>query len=110
MGCELQIWMSVLASLILVMLMQLATTLKGVTPALVTLDTQAMDFLAQVCKCIYFDIISDIAIGWACMAGLFRLSVHSSKVYVNCTICLQDSKCSNATFLTPVEVKTMFHC
>ena len=28
--------------------MQLATTLKEVTPALVTLDTLAMDFLAQV--------------------------------------------------------------
>ena len=28
--------------------MQLATTLKGVTPALVTLDTLAMDFLALV--------------------------------------------------------------
>ena len=60
MACELQIWMSVLAALIFVMLMQLATTFKGVTPALVTLDTQAMDFLVQVCKCIYF---SDIAKG-----------------------------------------------
>ena len=63
MACELQIWMSVLATLILVMLMQLATTLKGVTPALVTLDTQAMDFLAQVCKCIYFEFFCDIAKG-----------------------------------------------
>ena len=63
MACELQIWMSILAALILVMLMQLATTLKGVTLALVILDTQAMDFLAQVCKCIYFDIISGIAKG-----------------------------------------------
>ena len=63
MACELQIWISVLVALILVMLIQLATTLKGVTPALVTLDTQEMDFLAQVCKCIYFDIISDIAKG-----------------------------------------------
>ena len=40
--------MSVLVALIAVMIMQLATTLKEVTPALVTLDTQAMDFLAQV--------------------------------------------------------------
>ena len=63
MVCELQIWMSVLATLILVMLMQLATTLKGVTPALVTLDTQAMDFLAQVCKYIYFEFFCDIAKG-----------------------------------------------
>ena len=45
MACELQIWMSVLATLILVMLMQLATTLKGVTPVLVTLGTQAMDVM-----------------------------------------------------------------
>ena len=35
------------------MIMHLATTLKGVTPALVTLDTQAMGFLAQVSASIY---------------------------------------------------------
>ena len=40
--------MSVLKALIAVMIMQLATTLKGVTPALATLDTQAMDILVQV--------------------------------------------------------------
>ena len=40
--------MSVLEALILVTTMQLATTLEGVTPALVTLDTQAVDVLAQV--------------------------------------------------------------
>ena len=40
--------MNVLKALIAVMIMQLATTLKGVTPALVTVDTQAMGFLAQV--------------------------------------------------------------
>ena len=40
--------MSVLKPLISVMIMQLASTLRGVTPALVTLDTQAMGFLAQV--------------------------------------------------------------
>ena len=40
--------MSVLKALIAVMIMQLASTLKGVTSALVTLDTQAMGFLAQV--------------------------------------------------------------
>ena len=45
---ELQMWMSVLEALIPVILMQLATTLKGVTLALATLDTKAMDFLAQV--------------------------------------------------------------
>jgi len=46
-------WMSVLKALIAVIPMQLATTLKGVTPALATLDTQAMDFLAQVSPSIY---------------------------------------------------------
>ena len=45
--------MSVLKVLIAVIPMQLATTLKGVTPALATLDTQAMDFLAQVSPSIY---------------------------------------------------------
>ena len=34
--------------MIAVMTMQLATTLKEVTPAHATLDTQGMDFLAQV--------------------------------------------------------------
>ena len=40
--------MNVLKAQIAVITMQLATTLKGVTPALATLDTQAMAFLAQV--------------------------------------------------------------
>ena len=40
--------MSVLEALTGVIRMQLATTPKGVTPALVTLDILAMDFLAQV--------------------------------------------------------------
>ena len=40
--------MSVLEALIGVIRMLLATTLKGVTPAHVTLDTLAVDFLAQV--------------------------------------------------------------
>ena len=40
--------MSALKVLIGVTHMQLATTLKGATPALATLGTQGMDFLAQV--------------------------------------------------------------
>ena len=40
--------MSAVKALIAAMLMQLATTLMGVTPALATLDTQGMDFLVQV--------------------------------------------------------------
>ena len=50
--------------MIAVMIMQLATTLKGVTPALVTLDTQTMDFLAHVNAFpLTFHTISDIAKG-----------------------------------------------
>ena len=41
--------MNVLMALIAVILMQLATTFKGVTTALATLDTQAMGSIAQVC-------------------------------------------------------------
>ena len=40
--------MSVVEVLIGVIAMQLATTIMGVTPALATLDTQAMGFYAQV--------------------------------------------------------------
>ena len=47
--------MNVLKALIAVMTMQLATTLKEVTTALATLDTQAMGFPAQVCKFIPFE-------------------------------------------------------
>ena len=43
--------MNVLEALIGVIPMQLATTLRGVTHALATLDTQAVDFLAQVSVC-----------------------------------------------------------
>ena len=45
--------MNVLEALIDVIAMQLVTTLVGVTPALATLDTQAMGFLAQVSAAIY---------------------------------------------------------
>ena len=45
---ELQMRMNALEVLIAVILMQLVTTLEGVTPALATVDTQAMDFLAHV--------------------------------------------------------------
>ena len=40
--------MSVLKALITVIPVQLATTLKGVTPAIATVDTQEVGFLAQV--------------------------------------------------------------
>ena len=44
------------------MTMQLAKTLKEVTPVLVKLDALAMDFPAQVCKSsLTFYIISDVA-------------------------------------------------
>ena len=41
-------WMNVLVALIGVILMQLVTTLVGVTPALATLDIQRKDFLVHV--------------------------------------------------------------
>ena len=55
--------MSALKALIAAMIMQLVTTLKGVTPALVTLGTQAMGSLAQVSaviQSIYRILHSDI--------------------------------------------------
>ena len=45
--------MNVLLTLMAVILMQHATTLKGVTPALATVDTQAMGLLAQVRSSIF---------------------------------------------------------
>lgn len=45
---ELQISMNALKTIIGVILMQLATTMKGVTLALARLDTQAMDLFVQV--------------------------------------------------------------
>ena len=60
--------MNVLEALIGVIAMQLVTTLVGVTPALATLGTLAMDFLAHVsaaiynrcavCWCFFFRIVS----------------------------------------------------
>ena len=50
--------MNVLEALISVMTMQLATTLKGVTPALATLDTQAVDFLVRVSSLKYSNSIT----------------------------------------------------
>ena len=46
MNCELQIRMNALEALTVVIIMQLAITLKGVTPALATLVTQKVDVLA----------------------------------------------------------------
>ena len=48
MVCDMQTEMNVLKGLIAVMTMQLATTLKEVTPALAIMDIQAMGFLALV--------------------------------------------------------------
>ena len=51
---ELQMWMNVLKALIAVMIMQLAITLMEVTPALATLDTQAMVLCVLVRSFIVF--------------------------------------------------------
>ena len=61
--------MSALKALIAVIPMQLATTFKGVTPALATLDTQGMAFLARVSPSIYNLSLSTVT--------LFFLSVHT---------------------------------
>ena len=52
--------MNVLKALIAVMMMQLATILKGVTPAFVTLDTQGMDFLVQVSADMFYYLFQSI--------------------------------------------------
>ena len=41
-------WMNVLEATIAVMIMQLATTVQEITPALATLDTQAMSLYATL--------------------------------------------------------------
>ena len=46
----LQMWMNVLKALIAVMTIQCVTTFREVATASATLDTQAVGFLAQVCK------------------------------------------------------------
>ena len=46
-------WMNVLETLTCAISMQLATILKGVTPALATLDMQAMGYFAQVSVSIF---------------------------------------------------------
>ena len=52
--------MNALEALIGVIIVQLATTLKGVTPAFATVDTKAMDFLALVSSYIYFPTETDV--------------------------------------------------
>ena len=52
---ELQMWMNVLKALVItVMIMQLATILMEITPALAMLDTQAMDLCVLVSSFIVF--------------------------------------------------------
>ena len=82
-------WMNVLKALMPVMTMQLATTVQEVTPALATMDTQEMGFLAQVSAGIiqseyqrhveiegyfvmYFDHIAAFEAPYPLRAGLVR--------------------------------------
>ena len=46
-------WMSVLLATIAVTTVQLATTIRGVTPALATVDMQGTGYFAQVSASIY---------------------------------------------------------
>ena len=45
---QMQMWMNVLEATIAAMIMQLATTAQEITPALATLDSQAMGLYAPV--------------------------------------------------------------
>ena len=64
--------MSVLEALIGVIPMQLVTILKGVTPALATLDTQAMDFLAWVSVAIFQPLLIPVE----CLSLTMELRYH----------------------------------
>ena len=59
--------MSALKTLIGVMIMQLATTLMEVTPALTTLDTQAMDILVQVSAGMFYHNLNPIFPVYMCI-------------------------------------------
>lgn len=50
-------WMNVQEAIIAVMIMQLATTVQEITPALATLDTQAMGLYAPVSSNILYMIV-----------------------------------------------------
>ena len=82
--------MNVLEALIGVIPMQLAATLMGVTPALATVDTQAMDVLAHVSvtydRCIVsHSFISRIAL---LKIGGFHQNCHNSDRSYNQLLCL----------------------
>ena len=70
--CDLQMWMNVLEALIGVIGMQLVTTLKEVIPALATVDTEGMDFIAQV----YMSIIPSLRMEVATTTVVAELHVH----------------------------------
>ena len=71
--CDLQMWMNVLEALIGVISTQLVTTLKEVTPALATVDTEGMDFIAQVNMSI---IIPSLRMEVAMTTVVAELHVH----------------------------------
>ena len=58
-------WMNVLEVIIAVMIMQLATTAQEITPALATLDTQAMGLYAPVSSNILYMIVLRLHIATA---------------------------------------------
>ena len=85
-------WMSVLKALMTVILMQLATTLKGVTPALATLDTQVVAFLAQVGAAIQ-SMYSNITLSY------HHLFIHQILMSVSVTM-----EVATTTAMTQMEV------
>ena len=54
---ELQMWMNAQEAIIAAMIMQLATTVQEITPALATLDTQAMGLYVPVSSNILYMIV-----------------------------------------------------
>ena len=86
--CELQMWMNVLVALLGVIATQLVTTLVGVTPALATLDTQAVEFLAHVStsiynKCLVFFFVCFLQLN-VCCTWWWRLPPKQSKLRMIC--------------------------
>ena len=86
--------MSVLAELIAVIFMQLATTFQEVTPVLATLDTQAMDLLALVRKSIYP------------LVRVHLLIIHYLSMYTHQTLMSASAimEVANTTVMTQMEV------
>ena len=88
--------MNVLEALIDVIPVQLATTLKGVILALATLDTQAMDLLAQVSAAIQ-SIYSNYTLLSPCITS--AASLHSERKCLVLFICISVWKTASPEYI-----------